>query len=316
MKRQVKAILLMIIASVVLLAIVLTAGALVHRCERPLTDRDFRSTPLLWKVTDAEGHELYLFGTIHVGDDRNDEALSNLSPYLDKCDALAVEFDMVAYQQNAGTMMQMMSQYVLTDGTTIEDHMPADLYSRAYALVEEAGLMPGMMKNYNLAMWAQLVQSAAIMTHGELDSGKAMDLMLINRAYEKQMPVLEVESAAFQMGLLNSFDEETYLWQIRSTIDNLDLYGASIEAVYSLWLSGNQDTFWGAVAADADADGSGAYNTALIDERNVNMAEKAKEYLASGKTVFFAVGAAHMANETGIVQLLTDAGYTVERIVY
>ena len=31
--------------------------------------------------------------------------------------------------------------------------------------------MPGMMKNYNLAMWAQLVQSAAIMTHCELDSG-------------------------------------------------------------------------------------------------------------------------------------------------
>ena len=56
------------------------------------------------------------------------------------------------------------------------------------------------------------------------------------------------------------------------------------------------------------------FNAALIDERNLAMAEKAKEYMKTGKTVFFAVGAAHMANETGVVALLTAAGYTVEEI--
>ena len=264
----------------------------------------------------AEGHELYLFGTIHVGDERSEEALSRIAAFLEGCDALAVEFDAVAFRKDTGAMMQMLSQYVLTDGTTIEDHMPADLYSRAYALLEEAGLMPGMMKNYNLAMWSQLVQSAATLTRCDLDADKAMDLLLINCANEKQIPVLEVESATYQAALLDSFDDETYLWQIRATLDNLDTYGASIDALYLLWICGDRDLLWSALDTENEAGENDAYETALIDERNASMAEKAKEYLASGKTVFFAVGAAHMANATGIVQLLTDAGYTVEQIVY
>ena len=54
-----------------------------------------------------------------------------------------------------------------------------------------------------------------------------------------------------------------------------------------------------------------AYNRVMVDDRNLGMLDKAVEYLASGQTVFFAVGAAHMANDIGLVQLLTDAGYTV-----
>ena len=58
------------------------------------------------------------------------------------------------------------------------------------------------------------------------------------------------------------------------------------------------------------------YDKAMLDDRNLGMAEKAKEYLASGETVFFAVGTAHMLAEPGIVNLLREAGYTVERYEY
>ena len=274
------------------------------------------TVPLLWKVTDAEGHTLYLFGTIHVGDERSDAALARVTKVLDQCVALAVEFDVVAFQQDADAAMQMMTQYVLTDGTTVDAHMPEDLYSRVYALLQEAGLMPDMMKNYNLAMWAQLAEQAAILQRSDLSPDKAMDVMLMLYAYEKQIPVLEVESAEFQMNLLNSFDDETYLRQIKATMDSLDQYGAAVELLYSLWLSGDRDTFWMAIGAEPALEGADAYNKALIDDRNRTMAEKAKEYLLSGRTVFFAVGAAHMANATGIVQLLRDAGYTIEEFSY
>lgn len=278
-------------------------------------------SPLLWKVTDAEGHTLYLFGTIHVGDDRSKTVLEKLSPILENCDALAVEFDVVAYQNDYAAAAQDMMQFVLTDGTTIEDHMPADLYERAYALLKEAGLYPGMMRQYNLAMWAQLVESAAIATHSDLNADDAMDTLLINRAYEKKIPVWDIESAAYQTALLNSLSDEACLLQIRTTLDSLDMYRVSLNMMYRLWLSGDREAFWKLVAAETavtDGDAGAAdmadFNAALIDERNLAMAEKAKEYLQTGKTVFFAVGAAHMANETGVVALLKAAGYTVEEI--
>ena len=59
-----------------------------------------------------------------------------------------------------------------------------------------------------------------------------------------------------------------------------------------------------------------AYNRALLDERNLGMRDKALEYLASGQTVFFAVGAAHMADEVGLVYLLSEAGCTVAPFDY
>ena len=278
-------------------------------------------SPLLWKVTDGDGHTMYLFGTIHVGDERSNAVLEKLSPVLESCDALAVEFDVVAYENDLAAAAQDMLRFMLTDGTTIEDHMPAELYERAYTLLDEAGLYPGMMKYYNLQMWAQLVETAAITTHSDLDAEHAMDSLLINCAYEKKIPVWDVESASYQMELLNSLSDEACLLQIQTTLDSLGAYRVSLNIMYRLWLSGDRDAFWKLVAAETDGtidDPAAAdmadFNAVLIDERNLAMAEKAKEFMETGKTVFFAVGAAHMANETGIVALLTAAGYTVEEI--
>lgn len=47
------------------------------------------------------------------------------------------------------------------------------------------------------------------------------------------------------------------------------------------------------------------------------MVEKAKEYLENKEeTVFFAVGLAHLLSETGLVDSLREAGYTVTLVEY
>ena len=83
---------------------------------------------IIWKVTDPEGHTLYLFGTIHVGDARSDAVLEKVSPFLLSCDALAVEFDLVAYEKDLGAVMADYQQFVYTDGSTVRDRMPEELY--------------------------------------------------------------------------------------------------------------------------------------------------------------------------------------------
>lgn len=285
-------------------------------------------SPLMWKVTDADGHTLYLFGTIHVGDSRNDAVLFRVSQVLDYCDALAVEFDTVAYTEDTQRAIQDMAQYVLTDGSTVSDYMPEELYQGAYALLQEAGLYPSLFNRYNLAMWSQLIDSALLMTKTELDSEKGMDALLIRHAYDCAIPVLDVESAQFQMDLLNSFDNELYLLMIEATLDSADTYGEELKQMYELWLSGDREAFWALLAGEeSEEEESGDYteeqialiedyNRKILDDRNLGMRDRALEYLASGDTVFFAVGAAHMANDMGLVQLLTDEGCTVEQIDY
>ena len=58
------------------------------------------------------------------------------------------------------------------------------------------------------------------------------------------------------------------------------------------------------------------YEQALETGRNVDMLAVAEEYLGSGKTVFYAVGLAHLLAEDGLVNTLRNAGYTVELVSY
>ena len=170
--------------------------------------------PLLWRVTDAEGHQIYLFGTIHLGDERNDRVLEKVSPYLEECDALAVEFDVLAYEKNVAAAVEDYQQFVYTDGSTIRDHMPEEMYNQCVELLEKVEAYSPLIDHYNLAMWSQLVQQAVQMTMSPLDSEKGMDRLLIQTAYDRQIPVWDVESASFQMAMLNSFPDELYLLQI------------------------------------------------------------------------------------------------------
>ncbi len=299
--------------------------------EEPPTDKapdpatPVTESPLMWRVTDAEGHTLYLFGTIHVGDERSDAVLERVSPVLEGCDALAVEADMVAYENSTQQMMQIMQQYVLTDGSVVSDYIPEELYLRSYALLERAGLSPALFRHYNLAWWTQLVQTAMIMVYSDLDPEKGMDRMLELRAAKKNVPVIEVESVEFQNALLNSFSRELYLMLIESELENTETCKEDINKLYTLWLSGDRDAFWKMLTEDDTEEASYTeeqlalyedYEYRLTDERNIGMRDKAVEYLNSGKTVFFAVGSLHMANETGLVRLLAEAGYTVEPFSY
>ena len=56
------------------------------------------------------------------------------------------------------------------------------------------------------------------------------------------------------------------------------------------------------------------YNTILLYDRNEKMADKAEEYISSGKTVFMAVGSAHFYGDKGIYKLLEDRGYHIRQL--
>ena len=58
------------------------------------------------------------------------------------------------------------------------------------------------------------------------------------------------------------------------------------------------------------------YENALGGMRNEDMLAVAQEFLNSGKTVFYAVGLAHLLADDGLVNTLRDAGYTGELVAY
>ncbi|MBQ7670743.1 MAG: TraB/GumN family protein [Clostridia bacterium] len=286
----------------------------------PYADLDF--DPPVWRVTGNGGEEMFLFGTIHVGDERSESVLHRVDPVLSSCDALAVEFDIVAYQsaENMSSMVAQLQSMTYTDGTTVRDHIPEDLYNELKAAVEDAGYPFDYMQTYNLSFWYDMVQSIYLLG-ADVSSEYAIDILLINRAYDLELPVLEVESAEYQISVMADMSDELYIALIEETLGmSKALYGAALNSSYMLWLSGNEEALLGAdleeygVEAGEVSSEIAEFNEKLIDTRNEGMVEKALEYLSSGKTVFFAVGSGHLIGDGGVAAELREAGYNVERI--
>jgi hypothetical protein len=203
--------------------------------------------------------------------------------------------------------------------------MPAETYEKASALLNEAGLYPQMMQAYNLSMWSQLVEQAALLTRTDYDMEIGMDRSLIQFCYDKQIEVRDVESAELQYGLLAGFSDELNLLLIESTLDNLEDYGEGVDELYAAWLKGDYDELVVLLTEEAEGDGDlTAEETALLEDyydkmltqRNLGMRDKAVQWLQAGDKVFFAVGAAHLVGAEGLVELLRAAGYTVEQLQY
>ena len=288
--------------------------------ESEKSDADAPIRPLLWKVTDGDGRTLYLFGTMHAGDERSCDMLEAVDKTLSSCDSLAVEFDSDKYLSDTVTIASDMQKFMYTDGSKITDHISADLYNKMKDALEGAGIYSPLYDWYKPSMWSQLLETAYL-GMCPLSTDFSIDSMLTGRAKALGMSVLDVESGSFQMDLLASFPDELNILLIESSLGySYDEYSDGIIELYEAWLAGDAEKIE-ELSSETDEELSEEeqaliddYNYKMLDERNLGMAGKAKEYIKSGRTVFFAVGSAHMVGDAGIVSQLTEDGYTVERI--
>jgi len=279
------------------------------------------STPLLWEVTDENGHTLYLFGTIHMAEETLYPLPGAVMEAFEASDALALELDITT----AALEMMLLPEYAQTmylpQGDSIANHLSADVLERAAAFLEEAGYPTSMLQGYTPMGWYSLIE-AELSADCALSPDYGVDMHLATMAKEREMPLLEVESAQLQLQLLGGFSDELYDLMIDSMLMATDLYAEQLEMMYEFWRRGNETMLTymtvGSTAGLSEEEEAlmEGYNDELITKRNASMTDFAQASLESGDTVFMAVGAGHMVGQDGIVSQLRQRGYTVKKIKY
>ena len=281
------------------------------------------STPLLYKVTDGDGDVVWLFGSIHVGAPDYYPLPDYVMDAFNGSDALAVEADIVAAEENPYELAGAMAKMLYADGTTIADHISPELYEKAVALLTQEGQYMALIDLYQPVIWWNLLDNA-MLTHSQLDPMLGVDRHMIGLAKESGKELLEVESTQFQMEMLGTFSEELQILLLELTVESYEAIEetvAELDELARLWKSGDETAFE-AYLADPDTEELTEeekvlyeeYNTAMITNRNLSMAEYAQACLEEGKEVFICVGAAHVVGEGAMAQLLEQAGYTVEPV--
>ena len=278
--------------------------------------------PLLWKVTGEKGNTVYLFGTIHAGGIQSDQVMNKLKEKVDSCDALAVEADILTYQMDFERQQKNLLSMMLTDGTTIKDHLSSDNYDKCVKYLTDAGQYNAAFDSYKPSFWSQLITQNEI-NKSDINTSKAMDTLLLSYASEKSKEVIEVESVEFQIDMTNNFSDTWYNLQFEAFFKEPNATKEGLDKLYKAWLSGDEAQLKELALDETELDDGMTneqqkavkeYKKAMYTDRNLGMAEKAERFIKGGKSVFFAVGTAHFMGDDGIVKLLSDKGYTVEKI--
>lgn len=279
-------------------------------------------SPLLYKVTDAEGNTAWLFGSIHVGQEYFYPLPDYVTNAYENSDVLAVEADTVAFASDLEAQTQAMMQLIYLDGTNISDHIPQDLYTKAVEVMTECGLYMSAMDLYYPVLWSNLIDTAQLTSFG-VDGKLGIDMHFLNDAHETGKEIQEVESADFQYGMMAGFSEALQIELLESTLysyENADEAKTELFELVKAWESGDADALVDLLndapefETDEEALLYAEYTDAMFTQRNITMADFAEAALTSGKEVFICVGAAHVVGPDAMADLLTQRGYTIELI--
>ena len=298
--------------------------------EKPSPDKENEgATPLLYHVTGADGQEMWLFGTIHVGDDRTGSLPQELYDAFAASDALAIEcntkeFDKQVEKDDA--LSEKVSDcYFYGDGSLTKDHITdEELYDDAISMAKASGDHHANVPYLKPYMIGSGLDGFYLRLGYHLTSDKGAESRLMLLAEEQEKPILEVESSLFQIQMMTGYSDALQEQLLKENVyADPEEYWKSVDELYALWCAGDEAALIEELKDDTSEMTEeelvlyNEYNKAMMIDRNDGMLNVARQYLESGDVVFYAVGLAHLLDtNNGLVFTLRDAGYTVTLVEY
>lgn len=274
--------------------------------------------PFLWSIqkADSDAPTSYLFGTIHVPDER----VLNLHPVvtdaLDQADAFFAELDF----DNPGT--SMMSRMTLPSGAKLSDILPEDLAARIDSYLKKRGMSLSFFKGSKV--WALMLTLTLLDQQELLAETGALDQVLYERSKEADKVVGGIETFDEQIDALDGFTQAEQIVMLTELMDELEESEEknenALESLIQAYLAGDLQKMYEDFANDykeEHAELQQKFLERMLWQRNVRIAERVDKKLGeqANKSFFFAFGAAHFADEKGLIKLLEKRGYTITRVV-
>ncbi|MEO0818001.1 MAG: TraB/GumN family protein [Pseudomonadota bacterium] len=265
--------------------------------------------PPVWTFADDDT-TVHLFGTVHILKPETEWRTEALDSVLTKADALYFEAD-VSSPEAAAEMARIVPQLgVFQDGTKLTDLLDADELKE----VEEAATLIGvpMQAIEPMKPWLATVQMSVLALQKQgyaADSG--VETVLTGLAKEQDIPLRYLESATEQLNFFADLPLEDQVEFLVASAIQIEHDPNMLDKLVEEWAEGDVDDL-AAIMAEPDVMGSDAVYEILIVERNQNWVQQIKTLMdAEEGTFLMAVGAAHLAGDDSVVEMLRADGIEV-----
>lgn len=244
----------------------------------------------------------YLLGTIHSEDPRVLDLPGPVRSAFDTSHSFAMEV-----VPDAEAIIKSMVAMTYTDGRTLREVLPQDLYQRTAEALGGLGMTPAAFQDFK--PWAVVT----LLSLPPSEKGEFLDLVLYKAAVEAGKEVKGLETMEEQLAVFDDLSEADQIALLRETLDSRDQMPAMFEDLIQAYLAQDLDALMERseqYLQDGDPRLSALFREAAVDSRNRRMAERVQPLLDQGGW-FIAVGALHLPGEEGLLRLLERKGYEV-----
>jgi uncharacterized protein YbaP (TraB family) len=263
------------------------------------------SEGVFYKVK-KDSQTVYLLGSIHLGDQSLYPLNEQINTAFEEADHLAVEID-IGDLDEMEVSQTIMQQGMYQDGKVLSEVVEEDVFNDALEQLSALGMNEEIVDQFQPWFVTMLLSEVALQETA-LNAEFGIDKHFIDRAKDKSLPIISLESVESQIASMSSAPEEEQIESLEYTIESIDNFEEELIQLMRVWRAGNSDVF-----AQLREMNQGSDQLAM-DERDLLMSSKIEEFLNAdnGDTYFVVVGSLHLAGENSITDLLKTRGYSVE----
>ncbi len=279
--------------------------------------------PFLWRIEGSTPS--YLYGTVHVPDQRVLDLPEVVRKAFDASDIIYTEIPL-----DAATQAATAARLMLPADQDLRKLAGDELFNRLVRAITKAlgSNVPAGAADLVAASLVHMKPFAAMSQVELLDylpdmmaGRQPLDVTLYGMAGKAGKQTGALETLDEQMAVIDSMTMEEQLKEMGVVLDNIEKPRPgelTVRGIVDLYLKGDLDPLAAELTKEEIADEAlkKKFMKLLIDDRNVKMANRIADLCNEkpAKSRFFAIGALHYAGETGILAQLTKKGLKMTRL--
>lgn len=258
---------------------------------------------LLWQIS-GNGMQApsYIFGTMHIvcsGDIKLGDSLKKVIRDVDK---IYFEVDMDDMME----MMGVMSYIRMNGNQKLSDLLTPEEYAKLkdYFAKHPSPIPLQMMESFKPLFISTMIEEQRMTCPQQ----NGMEQMIMQEAKPANKEIKGLETMKFQASVFDSIPYQEQARELVKSLDSLDAGSRQTQELVDVYRQ--QDLQKIDELSSKQEAGMEKYMNLLLYNRNTDWVKKISNITTQG-SYLFAVGAAHLAGDKGILNLLKQKGYTV-----
>lgn len=262
---------------------------------------------LCWTITGNELNDTsYIYGTFHSQDNRLFQFQDGVEEAFDNAAVYAMELNMDSLDRS-----KMMAAMLMDSGQSLQSLLSKKDYKTVNKFfLDSLGISLFMFNKMQPILTTQFVVTKDL----NKEQQNALDFYWFKEAKSQGKQLVGLETMEEQVNAFKTIPVEA---QAKELVKAVKEYGKEEEfdmnSMLEIYTSGNLDSLMVMINSSSSKSSISMeeFNEAFLYNRNINMANRVEQYIVK-KSVFMAVGAAHLPGENGVIELLRNKGYKVE----